>query len=342
MSDSAVQVLPMEARLVDVLPEGVAWQYEPKWDGFRAIAARSGDTVTILSRSGKPLGRYFPEIVAALLATAGRDFVLDGELILPVDKTLSFDALQARLHPAASRIRKLSRETPAQFMLFDCLQSSGETLLKEPLDARRTALERFHAAEGNGTLLLSPYSYDLATAHKWLAHTGGALDGVVAKNRNGPYVPGERAMLKVKQHRTADCVVGGFRRSKAKDGAIASLLLGLYDDRGLLNHVGFTASLGSQEASTLASRLDPLIEAPGFTGKTPGGPSRWSAGKESVWFPLKPELVVEVVYDQVTANRFRHGTRLLRWRPDKPASGCRMDQLQHELRPSELPDLAGS
>lgn len=326
------------------LPADGGWQYEPKWDGFRALVFRSGDTVELMSKSGKPLSRYFPEIVAMFRAVDCRDFTLDGELILPIGDVLSFDALQARLHPAASRIDRLSRATPAQIMLFDCLRVAGTDLLGAPLAERRSRLEAFHRAYGGPSMLLSDRTDDIAVAEGWLARAGGALDGVVAKRLDSPYQPGERAMLKVKQHRSADCVVGAFRRSK-DGGGVASLLLGLYDDAGRLDHVGFTSGIAAAERSELLGRLESLIESPGFTGKAPGGPSRWNDGRESEWTPLRSELVVEVSYDQVTGARFRHGTRLLRWRPDKSPSQCRMDQLIHELRPAELAtmnDLAGA
>jgi ATP-dependent DNA ligase len=330
---------PMEAKLVDALPMEPGWQFEPKWDGFRAIASRCGDTVELMSKSGKSLARYFPEVVAVLAATGSRSFVVDGELILPVGDILSFDALQARLHPAASRIARLSVETPAQLMLFDCLALGETILIDAPLAQRREAIERFHQAEGGPSLLLSPRTAEVAEARGWLARSGGALDGVVAKPVGGAYRPGERAMLKVKQVRTADCVVGGFRR--AKNGPqVASLLLGLYDDAGRLNHVGFTSALGSEDRKRLTATLEALIKPPGFTGRAPGGPSRWNDGRESEWYPLEPELVVEVSYDQVTGARFRHGTGLLRWRPDKAPCQCRMDQLEHELRPSELAEFS--
>jgi len=329
----------MEAKLVDELPQEDGWQFEPKWDGFRAIASRFGDTVEIMSKSGKSLARYFPEIVAALAATKQTEYVIDGELILPIDDILSFDALQARLHPAESRIGKLSQETPAQLMLFDCLALGDDDISSRPLDERRKAVERFHHLDGNDTLLLSPATHDRVRAEAWLGNSGGALDGVIAKRRDQAYQPGERAMLKVKQRRTADCVVGGFRRAKAGP-EVASLLLGLYDDAGLLNHVGFTSALADQDKPALTLRLETLIEKPGFTGKAPGGPSRWNKGRESEWLPLKPELVVEVSYDQVTGDRFRHGTGLVRWRPDKAPAQCRMEQLQYELRPSELAEIS--
>lgn len=332
------ETVPMEAKLVSALPDTPGWQFEPKWDGFRAIASRLGGHVDLRSKSGKSLARYFPEIVATLQATVCDDYVLDGEVILPVGGVLSFDALQARLHPAESRITRLSAETPAQLMLFDCLALEGTQLIDRPLADRRICIERFHAREGNATLRLSPRSLDLADAHAWLAASGGALDGVIAKPLGEFYQAGARAMLKVKQHRTADCVVGGFRR--AKDGPmVASLLLGLYDDAGLLNHVGFTSALAGQDRAQLTGRLDTLIAPPGFTGKAPGGPSRWNDGKASDWHPVRPELVVEVSYDQVTGDRFRHGTGLIRWRPDKSPHHCRIEQLKHALRPSQLADL---
>ena len=334
---TAPALAPMEAKLVTELPEDPGWQFEPKWDGFRALVFRDGDAVELLAKSGKSLARYFPEIVALVAGIDEARFVLDGELILPVGDILSFDALQARLHPAESRITKLSRETPAQLMLFDCLGDGGDDLLGRPLGERRGALEAFHARHGDPSLLLSPCG-DLAAARGWLAQSGGALDGVVAKRLDEPYRPGERAMLKVKQHRTADCVVGGFRRAKDGDG-VASLLLGLYDEAGRLNHVGFTSGIAAADRAALAARLEPLIGAPGFTGKAPGGASRWNNGEESEWEPLRSELVVEVLYDQVTGARFRHGTRLLRWRPDKAPAQCTMEQLVYELRPAELETL---
>lgn len=325
----------MEARLVEALPDEAGWQFEPKWDGFRALVLRDGERVEIASKSGKQLGRYFPEVVATIAALRESRLVLDGELILPVGDVLSFDALQARLHPAPSRVARLSRETPAQLMLFDCLHRGDDDLTGTPLAARRSALEAWYAEERREDLLLSPATREWAQAQGWLDRSGGALDGVVAKRLDEAYRPGERAMLKVKQHRTADCVVGGFRR--VKDGrAVASLLLGLYDDAGLLHHVGFTSAIAAAERAAITARVEPLAGGAGFTGKAPGGPSRWNAGRESPWEPLRPDLVVEVIYDQVTADRFRHGTSLLRWRPDKAPRQCRMDQLVHELRPSEL------
>lgn len=333
--------MPMEAKLVATLPEESGWTYEPKWDGFRAIASRDGDAIEIMSKSGKSLARYFPEVVAMLASTRQRKFAIDGELILPVGDILSFDALQARLHPAESRIKRLSVETPALLMLFDCLSVADEDLLDRPFSERRRKLEQFHERNRNCALLLSANSADLATARNWLMHSGGALDGVVAKQAEAPYQPGERAMRKIKQHRTADCVVGGFRLGK-NSPQVASLLLGLYDEAGLLNHVGFTSGLGNEDKAKLTKRLEALVTGPGFTGKAPCGPSRWNNGRESEWHPLKPELVVEVTYDRVTGDRFRHGTGLLRWRPDKRPEQCTMDQLQCELQPSQMTALLGT
>jgi ATP-dependent DNA ligase len=325
----------MEAKLVDALP-GEGWRYEPKWDGFRCLVFRDGNDIDLQSKSGKPLGRYFPEVLAAVQALNADRFVVDGELIIPLGGILSFDALQMRLHPAESRIRKLSKETPAQLMLFDCLTDpQGKSLLSAPLTARRQALEQLHAAESSSALLLSPFTDDRDAAQSWLEMAGGALDGVVAKRLEGAYEAGERAMLKIKQLRTADCVVGGFRYA-AKKREVGSLLLGLYNEEGKLDHVGFTSALSAEERPALTKRLEALIEAPGFTGNAPGGPSRWSTDRSGDWEPLRPELVVEVRYDHVTGNRFRHGTKFLRWRPDKAPEQCRMDQLEHEAPPAEL------
>ena len=327
---------PMEAKLTEAIPSGEGWQFEPKWDGFRCLAFRDGDTVELMSKSGKPLGRYFPEIVAALLGLQQRRFVLDGELVLPVGEVLSFEALQLRLHPAASRIEKLSRETPAQLILFDCLQLGAKDLAGRPLTQRREALEAFMAKAATPHLLLSPSTTERRVAERWFAGSGGALDGIIAKRRDGPYQSGERAMIKVKQQRTADCVVGGYRMSGEKVG---SLLLGLYDAEGRLNSVGFTSSFSDAARAELLAVLEPLRGSSAFTGTSPGGPSRWSRGRSTEWVSLRPELVVEVIYDQVTGQRFRHGTTFLRWRPDKAADRCTMEQLEHALRPAALAEF---
>lgn len=327
---------PMEARSVDQLPLDQGWQYEPKWDGFRCLAFRDGEQVELHAKSGKPLGRYFPEIVRLIGSLPGERFVLDGELAIPQGESLSFDALQMRLHPAESRIRKLSTETPAVLILFDMLlDSTGESLVQAPLSVRRAALERFFDLSGAGvpSLRLSPYTRDPEEARHWLEETGGALDGVVAKRLDGPYEAGERAMLKIKRLRSADCVVGGFRYGTNSREA-GSLLLGLYNEQGLLDHVGFTSSFADLDRAALTARLEALRGGSGFTGKAPGGPSRWSTERSGEWENLHPELVVEVRYDHVTGDRFRHGTKLLRWRPDKAPRQCTFDQLEREARPS--------
>ena len=331
----------MEALLAAELPEGEGWQYEPKWDGFRCLARRDGDEVTLTSKSGKPLGRYFPDVLETLEQLKDRDFLLDGELIIPVGDALSFEALQLRLHPAESRVRKLATEHPAEFMLFDLLEIDGKNLMLEPLTKRRKALEKFFAKNHAPSLHLSPVTHDRRTALKWLDRSGGALDGVIAKRADLEYRSGERAMIKVKQQRTADCVVGGFRYADKKK-VVGSLLLGLYDDQGKLNHVGFTSAIPAKERPALTDKLEKLIKPPGFTGSAPGGPSRWNTERSMAWEPLKPVLVVEVRYDQVTGGRFRHGTGFLRWRPDKNPKQCTCEQLAPELRPSELKELFGS
>ena len=332
---------PMEAKLVDALPAGDGWQYEPKWDGFRCLVFRDGGAVELQSKAGRPLGRYFPEVAGRITALKADRFVLDGELIIPIGGILSFEALQLRLHPAESRVRKLAAATPAQLMLFDCLALAGRSLIAAPLAERRIALERFHAKAGGPALLLSPHSCEHAVAVSWLGLAGGALDGVVAKRRDAPYQPGERAMLKVKQLRTADCVVGGFRYAAA-GGVVGSLLLGLYDEQGQLDHVGFTSSIPAEDKKALTKQLEKLIAPPGFTGDAPGGPSRWSTERTGEWEPLQPELVAEVRYDHVTGGRFRHGTKFLRWRPDKAPEQCRKDQLRPEVAPERISSLPGA
>ena len=323
---------PMEAKLVDALPAGDGWQYEPKWDGFRCLAYVAGGQVELISKSGKPLGRYFPEVVAGLAALP--DCVLDGELIIPVGPTLSFEALQMRLHPAESRVRKLAAEAPARFMLFDVLAAPGEAdLATQPLSNRRGALESLYLAHRSDLLRLSPKSLDHHTSVRWLEGTGSALDGVIAKRLDQPYRPGERAMLKVKRMRVADCVVGGFRYA-AKKKEVGSLLLGLHDEAGLLHHVGYCSGLAGIDKTALTAELEALIEAPGFTGDAPGGPSRWATERSTEWQPLRSSLVAEVRFDHITGHRFRHGTLFLRWRPDKRPGQCTMEQLGEEARPA--------
>jgi ATP-dependent DNA ligase len=331
----------MEALLAAELPEDLGWQFEPKWDGFRCLAWRDGDDVTLTSKSGKPLARYFPEVVDLLRRAKEKQFLLDGELIISVGDALSFDALQLRLHPAESRIRKLSVATPAELMAFDLLEIGGESLLDQSLGERRAALEAFFAKNSVPGLRLSPATSDRSTAVGWLERSGGALDGVIAKRLDLEYRSGERAMIKVKQQRTADCVVGGFRYAEKKK-EVGSLLLGLYDEGGQLHHVGFTSAIPAKERPALTEKLEKIIEPPGFTGSAPGGPSRWNTARSMAWEPLKPVLVVEVRYDQVTGQRFRHGTGFLRWRPDKDPMQCDFAQLAPELRPSELTELFGA
>ena len=321
----------MEAESAAALPKGPGWLFEPKWDGFRCLAFRDGDDVRLQSKAGKPLARYFPDIVQALIRLAPRRFVVDGEIVVPVDGRLSFDELLLRIHPAESRVRALAAAHPAGLIVFDLLvDERGRSLVAEPLTARRKRLEAFARRyfPNRGPVVLSKQTRRLATARAWLEGQDGDVDGVVAKREDRPYASGGRdAMRKVKRRRTADCVVGGFRYA-SRGGQVGSLLLGLYDDAGLLNHVGFTSSLTAQVRKGLTQRLEALVRPPGFTGRAPGGPSRWSTERSAAWEPLAPELVVEVAYDHVTGGRFRHGTRFIRWRPDKPPGQCTMDQLQ--------------
>ena len=323
---------PMEAESVDLIPTGEGWQYEPKWDGFRCLVFRDGDQIFLQSKSEKPLGRYFPEIVAAVGALKAKRFVLDGEIAVPIKRHFQFDELLQRIHPAESRIRKLSSEHPALYIVFDLLiGSNGKSVLNRPLRERRLILEDFAKRyfRGNKSIHLSPATTELAMARRWLKSSGGNLDGIIAKRLDSPYLPGERsAMMKIKQARTADCVVGGFRYLSRDQHVLGSLLLGLYDDDGLLHHVGFTSSLKADERVRLTKQLEKLRKPPGFTGKAPGGPSRWSSKRSSEWEPVAAKMVVEVGYDQFSAGRFRHGTTLLRWRPDKSPRQCKLDQIQ--------------
>lgn len=312
---------PMEALTADELPEparDLAWQYEPKWDGFRCIAFCDGDKVLLQSKSGQPLERYFPEVVERLLALDRSRFVLDGELVVPVGRALSFDDLLQRIHPAASRVKRLATERPAWLVVFDLLAESDRIWMEEPLEARRNALEAFMSKrETEPGMILSPASTDIKVANKWLASPAGSLDGVIAKRLGIPYSSGDRkGMIKVKNRRTVDCVVGGFRYG-SKTKIAGSLLLGLYDDAGLLHHIGFTSSLSAAERKALTPKLETLAGGSGFTGRAPGGPSRWSTERSGEWVPLKPTLVVEVRYDHFSQGRFRHATKFLRWRPDK-------------------------
>ncbi|RVD58078.1 ATP-dependent DNA ligase [Mesorhizobium sp. M7A.F.Ca.ET.027.03.2.1] len=323
-----VDTRPMEAKLADAIPvEDDGWQYEPKWDGFRCLAFKLGDAVDIRAKSGKPLGRYFPELVDRLRGLPAGRFVIDGEILIERSGEYSFDALQMRLPPAESRIRKLAAETPAKLILFDMLaEVDGEVLVDKQLSARRSALETFCKSSATSGVELSPFTLDHKQAQTWLQDAGGKTDGIIAKRLDGPYLPGERAMVKVKRMRTADCVVGGFRYLSDRP-EVGSLLLGLYNEDGKLDHVGFTSTISNGERVTLTDRLEALRQPPGFTGNAPGGPSRWSTERSGEWEPLSPELVVEVRFDHVTGGRFRHGTKLLRWRPDKAPRQCTFDQL---------------
>ena len=321
----------MDALLVSSLPEGDGWQYEPKWDGFRCLAFRDSAKVHLQSKSGQPLARYFPEVAEALLQLKAKRFVLDGEIAVPVNNQFSFDDLLQRIHPAESRVRKLAKETPAIFIVFDLLVGpDGKLALKNSLRERRQKLESFAAKffPHDGMIRLSPATKDVKTAKDWFKRVGGDLDGLVAKRLECAYRAGTRdGMEKVKLTRTADCVVGGFRYA-SKGKVIGSLLLGLYDECGLLNHVGFCSGLKHDERKALTTKLEKLIQPPGFTGRAPGGLSRWSTKRSMEWAPLRPELVVEVSYDHFTGGRFRHGTSLIRWRPDKAPEQCTMEQVR--------------
>jgi ATP-dependent DNA ligase len=321
---------PMEAQSVDEIPQGPNWQYEPKWDGFRCLVFRDRDNVELQSKSGQSLTRYFPELVRTVAQVRASAFVLDGEIAVPADNAFSFDALLQRIHPAESRVRRLAQETPAVLIVFDLLaDTQGDSLVRLPLRERRKRLEAFARKHLKGDQLrLSPATTKLSDAKRWLKRVGATLDGIIAKRLDAPYQSGNRSgMQKIKNYRSADCVVGGFRYNEGQR-FVGSLLLGLYDDEGLLHHVGFTSTIKQSEKAALTRKLQSLIAPPGFTGKAPGGPSRWSTKRSAEWKPLKPKLVVEVCYDHFTGDRFRHGTRLLRWRPDKSPRQCTMDQLK--------------
>lgn len=332
----------MEARSVDRIPSGEMWEYEPKWDGFRCILAREGTAIHMVSKSGQDLCRYFPEIAQQALAFAGDRFVLDGELVVPDGKQFSFDRLLQRIHPASSRVQKLARETPALFLAFDILQDGREFLAPRPLSMRRVALEAFankHFA--SASFCLSPASTRPAQARRWLKAAGGGNDGVIAKRRDRPYKFGSRdGMQKIKRLRSADCVIGGFRYGERRISGrkvAASLLLGLYDDQRLLHYVGFTSALTNAEKSKLTDRLEAIATDNSFSVNSPGGPSRWSAKRSTSWVPVKPRFVVEISYDHFTGGRFRHGTTILRWRPDKTPAQCAFVQLEQKaILPSEL------
>lgn len=318
---------PMEAKSVPGLPSGGNWIYEPKWDGFRCLAIKNGKDVRLQGKSGKPLDRYFPEVVQAIAAVNQPRFIIDGEIIIRIDGKLSFDALQMRLHPAASRIAKLSRKTPASFTAFDALiDEKGADIGGKDFRERRKALGKILGRAKLESITLTKQTSELETAQKWLDDGFAGTDGVIAKRLDLPYQFGERAMFKVKRIRTADCVVGGFRYAQGTK-VVGSLLLGLYNEQGLLDHVGFTSAFAKTDKEALTAKLEKLIGPPGFTGGAPGGPSRWATERSTEWQPLKTRLVVEVSFDHVSGGRFRHGTRLLRWRPDKAPKQCTVEQI---------------
>jgi ATP-dependent DNA ligase len=317
---------PMEARSRPALPEEPGWIYEPKWDGFRCLAFKRKGRADLVAKSGKSLNRFFPELVDRLTALPEARFGIDGELLIRDGDAFSFEVLQARLHPAESRIQRLSQETPAVYAVFDMLVDvDGTDLRARSWSERHGRLENFMEEHESADLILTAGTRDRARAQVWLDE--GRFEGVVAKAESGPYLEGERAMIKVKRARTADCVIGGFRY--ASDAAVVgSLLLGLYDEAGRLNHVGHTSGFAGVDKSALTRDLEALRGGEGFSGRAPGGPSRWSTERSAAWEPVRPERVVEVGFDQVSDQRFRHGTRLLRFRPDKAPSQCRMEQLE--------------
>jgi ATP-dependent DNA ligase len=345
---------PMLAKIADELPIDGGFLFEPKWDGFRALVFRGGDgEVYIQSRDLRPFDRYFPELHDVFLAHLPNGCVLDGEIVMPTPRGLDFDGLQMRLHPAASRVAKLARETPTSYVAFDLLAVDGRNLMDAPQRERRMQLERMLKPVSQ-PIHLTPVTRDRDLAIEWLNRFEGAgLDGVIAKPETITYQPGKRAMFKIKHARTADCVVAGFRWHKVGEGVIGSLLLGLYDGKGSLHHVGVTSAFSMERRRELAKELAPLREhalddhpwrewaqAEGFT-RMPGGQSRWSAGKDLSWEPLRIERVCEVKYDHLQGDRFRHATIFVRWRPDKAPRDCRYDQLE-VTTPFELEKVFGA
>ena len=327
---------PMLSKSHEDIPQGDGWLYEPKWDGFRALVFRDGDDVHVASRDHKPLQRYFPELPPALQRSLPERCVVDGEVIVTGDDGLDFDALLMRIHPARSRIEKLAREIPASFVAFDLVALDDRDLRGTPLEERRKLLEgalgpvKDASDIERGThILITPQTDDYALAREWFTGFEDiGLDGIVAKKKDSSYTPGGRTMAKIKHLRSADCVVGGYRLSKTGDG-IGSLLLGLYDDGGILHYVGHTSSFKAPERRALLEELRPLEGVASFEGgRAPGGPSRWSAGRDTSWTSLDPKLVCEVAYERLQSGRFRHSARFLRWRPDKPPRECTFDQLE--------------
>ncbi|HEX3576991.1 MAG TPA: ATP-dependent DNA ligase [Thermoanaerobaculia bacterium] len=320
---------PMEAKRVDKIPSGDGWQFEPKWDGFRAIIFKSGADVVVQSKAGQPLGRYFPEVVEAMRELKAKDFVVDGEIVVPVGGRLSFDDLLQRIHPAESRIRKLAAVIPAHYFAFDLLVMKGKTIADKPIEERRELLERFFENVPEGSLIrISPATTERKVANDWFNKFGSAgLDGVMAKRLGEPYHSGDReGMVKVKHLKTADCVVGGFRYGEGTS-FVGSLLLGLYDDEGRLVYIGHSSSIKKSEREALTKQLEALRGENPFEVRVPGGPSRWATEKSAEWEPLRPELVCEVEYDYFSQGRFRHGSKFLRWRPEKKPRQCTMEQV---------------
>jgi ATP-dependent DNA ligase len=354
MTLPAPPIEPMLAKIADELPKGEGFLFEPKWDGFRAIVFRSGDSVHIQSRDLRPLNRYFPELETALVKALPKGCVIDGEIVVVTGSGLDFDALQQRLHPAASRVAKLAKETPSAFVAFDLLAAGGRSIMQMPQSERRVRLERL-LGQAAKPVYLTPATRDRAVASQWLEQFEGAgLDGVIAKPEAAPYQPGKRTMLKIKHARTAECVVAGFRWYRDTQDMVGSLLLGLYDDAGVLHHVGVTSAFTAPMRLQLAEELEPLRKnaledhpwrdwasvGEDTATRMPGAQSRWSAGKDLSWEPLRPERVCEVKYDHMQGDRFRHAAIFLRWRPDKPPADCRYDQLQ-VATPFELSKIFG-
>jgi ATP-dependent DNA ligase len=345
----APPIEPMLAKLAETLPPEGEHLFEPKWDGFRAIVFRGKSELYIQSRDSRPLDRYFPELHEALLERLPKGCVIDGEIVIATPRGLDFDALQLRLHPAESRVAKLAKETPASFVAFDLLAAGEKNLMAAPQRERRAGLEGL-LVDVKEPVYLTPMTRERRVALDWLERFEGAgLDGVIAKPAASLYLPGKRAMIKVKHARTAECVVARLRWHKSGKDTVGSLLLGLYDDRGVLHHVGVTSSFTMAKRKALAKELAPLREhafehhpwrewaqaAQHDTQRMPGAHSRWSAGKDLSWEPLRIERVCEVRYDHLQGDRFRHAAIFLRWRPDKPPADCRYDQLE-VTKPYEL------
>jgi ATP-dependent DNA ligase len=316
---------PMLCKLEPDIPHGEGWLYEPKWDGFRALVTVSGGEVSIASRRGQPLARYFPELLEPITKAAGTDVVIDGEIIIAVSNGLDFEALQLRLHPAASRVAKLAEQTPAQLVVFDLLNEDGQDTTTLPLWQRRERLQRVITTSQH--VVITPQSDDAKTAARWFdAYEGAGLDGIIAKRADQPYLPGERGWVKVKHLRTVDCVVGGYRTDE-KQEAVVSLLLGLFDADGVFHFVGHTSSFSAAKRRELLAELAPLAGDSFGGGRTPGAPSRWSGGKDLTWTSIRPERVCEVTFDYLQGNRFRHAARFIRWRQDKAPAECGFEQI---------------